>query len=432
MKLDKKINENKLQEILGWKPYLKQEDIIKAFKEKTILTICAGRRSGKSMVAAYLALYTLLQPNKRIWIVAPNYELTKKVFSYVDIWFKKTVPSQKSRIVWRDTPSIKTKWGSFLACKTTEKMDALLGEELDLLIMDEAAYIPREAWESYLSPTLMIRKGKAVFISTPFGKNWFYEKWLESKSRSDEEAFHFPSSESPYVDQEYIQKEKETKPKAEFNQNYLAQFEDDGSSVFEYNNIKRNTKGGTLQGPQLNHRYVMGVDLGKYNDFTVLVVIDTFTHEVVYKDRFNTIDYIVQKVRIASAAKQYNNARVIIDSTGVGDPIAEDLRRDGLLIEDYRIYTNKTKIQLVEKLIVFLQQDAIKIPEDFTELIQELSVYQMQRTDAGNMKYAAPGGFHDDCVMSLALAVWGLSTPVAKNKNRLAQAPKFKKVFQYF
>jgi hypothetical protein len=89
-----------------------------------------------------------------------------------------------------------------------------------------------------------------------------------------------------------------------------------------------------------------------------------------------------------------------MDSTGVGDPIFEDLQRDGLNVQGYK-FTSTSKQQLMEGLASAIQQRKISFPEG--HITQELEIFEYQYTAFG-VKYSAPQGFHDDCVMSLGLA----------------------------
>ena len=124
-------------------------------------------------------------------------------------------------------------------------------------------------------------------------------------------------------------------------------------------------------------------------------------------DRFNDIDYNLQKKRIVSLAKKYR-AKVVIDSSGNGDPIAEDISRE-IFTEKVSLHSVKTKQQLIEKLSIFIEQKLITIIPDET-LIKELQQYSFVISDRGYSKYSAPKGenYHDDCVIALALAVWDL------------------------
>lgn len=355
-----------------------------------------------SNLAAYLALKPLLGVRKNIWVVSPTYDLSQKVFNYAVRWFAMVAPSQRGGIANRPYPKIKTAKGSLLECKSAENPTSLLGEELDLLIIDEASRVPRRVWEQYLFPTLASRKGSAIFISTPLGKNWFYEEWVKAKDHGA--AFNMPSFTNPHFSKDEWDRAKEKLPADIFSQEYEAQFLDDAAQLFKGVN---NCIGPTDETHNPDHHYVMGVDLGKHNDFTVITVIDTYNNHVVYIERFNKIDYNLQKERIKAVAKRYN-ARVLVDSTGVGDPIFEDLRRDSLMIDDYKYSGSKSKARLIDKLSIFIQQGRITYP-DHTILIDELNSFGYTISDNGTIKYSAPNGYHDDCVNSLALAVWQLS-----------------------
>jgi len=143
-----------------------------------------------------------------------------------------------------------------------------------------------------------------------------------------------------------------------------------------------------------------------------MYVVDSKTRHVVAWDRFNQVDYTLQVMRLANLAKKYK-ASVLMDSTGVGDPILEQVRQAGINAEGYQ-FTNTSKQQLVEHLAVQLEQQRITFPH-IPELIHELELYQYEMTRAGNVRYSAPQGYHDDCVMALGLACWQLveTVPVA-------------------
>jgi len=415
------ISDEKLQNLINFKPHPKQEEILKALGRETI--VCAGRRFGKSLLVSYVALKELLGFKKRIWIVAPNYDLTQIVFDNIARWlFKITTSKRTIEIKKRPFPTIFTARGSILECKSAESPIGLLGRATDLIIVDEAARISESIWNEYLFPTTHDKAGKTIFISTPFGQNWFYRKFLELKEQNS--AFTFTSKDRPSFSTEEWERARRLLPERVFLQEYLASFLPDAASLFR--GVDEIISETSLEEPQVNHFYIIGVDLGKYQDFTVLTVLDIDTHKVVHLDRFKEIDYPLQKARINSLSKKYNNARIIIDSTGVGDPVSDDLKRIGLTVDDFK-FEKKSKMQLIEKLSIFIEQKGITIPPA-SELIDELKAFSYEISETGNVRYSAPRGFHDDCVMSLALAVWGLTSP--ERREPLARLiPTFKRQF---
>jgi phage FluMu gp28-like protein len=183
----------------------------------------------------------------------------------------------------------------------------------------------------------------------------------------------------------------------------MATFMEDAAAVFRG---VRDIIDDTLRDADPDGSYVMGVDLAKSSDYTVLTVMDMRTNSVVYWERFNEIDWNLQKARIEAVARRYNDARVIIDSTGVGDPIVEDLKRAGLMIDDVKL-NNLSKDKLITKAVIFVEQRLCRIP-DIDELVNELDAYAFTRSDGGVFKYSAPSGLHDDAVISFALAIWAL------------------------
>ncbi|HBZ36909.1 MAG TPA: hypothetical protein DEO59_00030, partial [Balneola sp.] len=146
----KTISDERLQEKIDWFPHPNQAEVIRVVGTLRIVTLCCGRRWGKSALCAYIALKALLKDNQNVWIVAPSYDLTQKVFNYLVRWFAIVAPSQVKGITNRPVPKITTARGAILECKSAENPTSLLGEELDLMIVDEAAPINRRVWEQFL------------------------------------------------------------------------------------------------------------------------------------------------------------------------------------------------------------------------------------------------------------------------------------------
>ncbi len=428
------ISDKKLQEIIGFIPHSGQQKVIESNARD--IAICAGRRWGKSAICAYIVLKTFLEAwgvkkSEKIWIVAPNYELTQKVFEYLLRWILKVEPKIARYIQNRPFPQIKITESFWIQCKSAENPTSILGEELDLLIVDEAARIPKNVYDTYIYPTTSSRKGRTIFISTPFGQNWFYTKWMDCKQIQDGLSLQFKTKDNPYFPIEEWERAKLKLPSQVFNQEYEASFLPDAAAVFRGIDeiIKDNAESDVVQG----HRYIMGVDLGKHEDFTVLTVIDKYNNNVVYWDRFKDIEYPFQKARIKATALRYNNARIIVDSTGVGEPIQEDLAREGLFVDDFK-FTNQSKKELVEKGSIFMEQKNVYIPPKEI-LIDELKSFGYQLTDAGNVIYKAPQGLHDDAVFSLLLAIWGLTGkahPQTAIQQELAKSKRSNKKENYF
>lgn len=293
--------------------------------------------------------------------------------------------------------------GSQLWFKSADNPDALRGRGIDFLVVDEAAMVKSEAWLNALRPSLSDTQGKAVFISTPKGHNWFFELWTRGKDPkfSDYQSWSYPTAGNPYINKQEIEAARQTLPESVFRQEYLAEFIENVGTVFR--GVDNCVK-GALEEPQQHKRYYIGCDLAKYEDFTVLCVLDESGHVCGF-DRYGKLDWTFQCRRIVNLTRHYN-ARLLIDSTGVGDPIYDELRREGIRVEGYK-FTNASKADLIENLSIQIENKQVSYPE-IPELINELKLFGYEMLPSGLTRYCAPKGFHDDCVIGLALAAWWL------------------------
>jgi len=366
--------------------------------------LACGRRFGKTMAAANEAIRLATLKSKCVgWIVAPVFGQTMIFWRMI----RKFLPKQLISRVSKSERYIQLINGSEIWFKSADNPDLLRGEGLDWVIMDECAMIKREAWEEALRPALWDKSGRGVFISTPKGYNWFYEAWKRGQDKEDKdfESWQFSSQLNPYLSEEDFKEMKASLPDRVFRQEVLAEFIEDAGSVFR--NIRECVCPGILRKePESGHRYVLGVDLARYEDFTALVVCDIDDRKIVYVDKFNIIDWTLQKARIVTVAKKFHNALIIIDSTGLGDPIYDDLRDGELLVRGFR-FTNKSKKDLINNLSILIEQEKIKLPKH-EDLLGELFSFTYTHSQFGNIKFSAPSGYHDDLVIALALSCWGL------------------------
>lgn len=290
--------------------------------------------------------------------------------------------------------------------KSADNPISLLGEGLDWLIIDEAARLKPAIWEGYLSQRLIDKKGWALMISTPKGKGWFYDFFRLGQSNDpDHQSWNCPSWMNPYLDAELIEKERSRLPERVFRQEYGGEFIEGAGAVFRK---VRDRATGEFQEPIPNRNYFAGLDLAKVEDYTVLVILN-YEREVVFVDRFHRLDWSIQVNRIKAATEKYNNACIYCDTTGVGEPVYENLLQAGCWVEPYP-FTQQSKAALIDNLSILMEQELITLlrPDLWPEGLDELESFQYSVTDTGNVKTSAPCSYHDDCVVALALAAWHL------------------------
>ena len=426
-----KISDKRLCEVLEWNPHEGQKLVLK--ENKRDVTIAAGVRWGKSQLAGYLAFKQLLADNQRIWIVSLSYDMAKKIFDYVIDFAGKYDKHLLKGLQNRPFPRLEI--NSWIECKSAENESSLMGEELDLVILDEASRMKSDIYNRFIAARLSSRRGKSIAISTPFGTNWFHQRYLQTKEDSDGASFHFTSRENPHFPQEEWDRAEKKLPRDIFQQEYEATFLADAAAVFR--NI-RNRVADCYEEPKPGHRYSMGLDLAKFGDFTVITIVDKSTHNVVFWDRFTGIPYTLQKERIINAATNYK-CSITIDAMNVGAQMSDELIAAGLTVHPFKavgtiskdLLKQGTKEKLVEKISSFLQENNVTIPPEQV-LIDELESYGYRLTAAGNIVYGAPEGYHDDCVVSLGLALWTLAGKIRRQAITAQRSiPHRKRVFQY-
>ncbi len=175
---------------------------------------------------------------------------------------------------------------------------------------------------------------------------------------------------------------------------------------------------GFNEEPKAGFDYLLGADFAKSQDFNVAFVLNRQTKHFDYFERWTNTSWNLTKERFKAIAGKYNNALLIPDSTGVGDPIVEDLQRDGVRVfytqkPDSEISTpgikfnNINKENIIEKLKVCIEQGLITFP-NHEVAIQELRDFECEILPSRAYRYRAPEGKNDDCVIAMALAVWGM------------------------
>jgi len=416
----KALIEKDLREQIQWQPHEKQQEILDSSNSEVV--IAAGRGFGKTYVCSYEILKALLK-GEHVLLVAPTYDLCDRVLEYVDNWIKQSFPPLSKAVSLRPPQTIDFRKLNDpniplgrLEARSVESPEGMLGKRFDLVVVDEAARVPRDVWHTYIYPATDKLGSKLIAISTPRSKNYFYEMWMKAKEGGG--AFQFASNERPDFPEDKWEHYKNNKPEDIFAQAYKAEFLTDATSVFK--RVDGVVDDNVLSDPKPNTSYIMGLDLGRKEDFTVITVIDRTSNEVVYFDRFQKLDWPFQKKKVIEAAKRYNNAQIVIDSNNVGDAMSQDLERLGLFVTPFDLPGGKSqkKKELIENLSLFIENKYITIPNNRT-LLDELSAFTWEITPGGRTKYFAPKGLHDDCVMSLAYAVSELNShPYARKKRK--------------
>jgi phage FluMu gp28-like protein len=400
----------------GFTPTEKQKEIIDACTDETTKYIvgCFGRQAGKSFTAQNLILKWILEDNGSIamW-VSPVYSQAKKVFTEL---VNSIAGTGLTKSVNKSELEIRFINGSTLYFRSGEREDTLRGYTLTYLVVDEAAYIKDNVWMEVLRPTVLVHGKKVLFISTPKGKNWFYTVAMRGNSSDTPQykTFHATSFDSPYITKEELDEARLSLPENIYRQEILAEFIDDGGEVF--GNLKLTSVMSSYSPFESSEKYYAGIDFGRQNDYTVMIILNSQGKVVdFYRERQKSWDIILSELLVKLRKWR---PMTFAEVNSIGDVLYENLRKQYPQLQPF-VTSNDSKQNLIEDLIMAMNESKLNLPSETLnpDLYKELSVFTYEYSPkTRKVKYGAPSGFHDDCVIALALAYHSFKTKLNYGK----------------
>jgi len=367
------------------------EQLRAIFNETRYSVIEASTKSGKTvgcMVWLTEQAMSAKRPGQNYWWVAPISAQAKIAFRRLKLALPKSLYTANETEL-----TITIKNGSIMWFKGADKPDSLYGEDVFAAVIDEGSRVKEEAWHAVRS-TLTATRGMLRIIGNVKGKkNWFYRLARRAEGGEKDMEFHRITAREAIlagvlVDEE-IEDARSKLPEAVFKELYLAEASDDEGNPFGIDAI-RNCISPLSGGKPI----AWGWDLAKSRDWTVGIAGDA-SGAVCRVSRFQA-PWGETKARIL---RETGNVPAYIDSTGVGDPIVEDLQRGRRNYEGYH-FSQTSKQKLMEGLAADIQQSLTRFPDGV--IVLELESFEYEYTRTG-VRYSAPEGSHDDCVCALAL-----------------------------
>lgn len=380
-------------------PYALQAEIIKHPAKRKI--ICAGRRAGKTIMAARMAVDAFLD-GKRVLLSSTSQDQADAFWEYIVEWLQPLIQSKTvyknevRRILRLETGRVQVKTGS--------NPNALRGGKSDLLVLDECAYLDPDAWRKVGAPMLADSVGTAVFISTPKRRNWFFELYTQAISDTTGHwaAWNFASDQNPFLTDEALTALVSDMTEEDYRQEILAEFLEGEGAVFRYVSERCTAERKT----PYSGRFVAGLDWAQVKDYTVMMVVDTETRTVVDYDRFKGVDWALQRGRVRAMVDRWRIGAIWAENNSVGSPNVEALQREGMKVYAFET-TAASKPMLIESLVLAFDRGEITVLND-PIIKAELMAYERKVSSTGRSQYSAPDGLHDDTVMALALAWYGV------------------------
>ena len=378
--------------------------------------VSCGRRWGKTRLGLWVAstgghpghTKAIAQGYDVGWF-APTYKLLDEA------WRECGQSLAPLGITRRDSQRMRMEFrtGAAMDFWTLADVDAGRGRRYGVVLVDEAAMARNleQAWTASIRATLTDHQGAAWFLSTPKGRNYFHALFQRSQTDYNWASHTAATSDNPFLEASEIEEARRSLPERIFAQEYLAEFLEDGGGVFRRVMDAVDDKLPTTPHqahPEKGGGYVIGVDWGRHNDFTVFAVIDARTGALVVIDRFTDLSFRIQRDRLAALALRFPGAPIVAETNSFGEAQVEELQRDTQIGDRVRTFTttSASKQKAIEDLALAIEQGQLKLPR-VPWLLSELLAYDSERLPSGALRYGAPEGQHDDGVMALAIAWHG-------------------------
>lgn len=381
--------------IKGYTPHEKQKEIHNSIINESykyyILNI--GRQFGKTMLGINQMLYWAINHKGcNIAWVTPIYKQSKKVFDEME-----KVTKSSGLFEYNRSDLTISGFNSQIQFFSGERPDNIRGNTFDYLIVDEMAFTRPELWSEVLSATVLVKGKKVIFISTPKGKNHFYQLSLQPNYDNRYKYFHYSSYDNPMIDAEDLEERKRSLPKHIFEQEYLAKFIDNASGLF------KNVDSCVIKPAERTQKLFGGLDIGRADDYTVLTILNK-NYQMVYVQRWRQQEWSKIIDEVATKIREYN-AEIFVEVNNQGDVFYEMLQNKVYNNVQPYVTTTATKPIMIEDLAVHFENKDIGILNK-NWLVDELNAFTyIYNEKTRRVQYGAPQGVHDDGVMSLALAV---------------------------
>lgn len=384
-----------------------QQEMLDLLEDHKYLVALMSRQQGKSTFLKLMATKWLLEPNNSILYICPTLKLARKFLKDIT----KVVPKQLLVTNNATDLILESITGSQLYFYSAEQGDNLRGFTCTHLLGDELAFWrnSRDFYWEVVFATFKVRGQKALFVSTPRGKNnLFYDFCEKAKAGTRNWAF---IKKTIYDDSlcNNIEEIREYTPEIAWRQEFLCEFLDNTGAFF--------TKYIGCYKPEINFNYKeklwCGVDLSSVGkDETVFTLIN----------QSNQVKQFIIKGSLDEKYKQiadlFNTYNCIgyIEQNSIGEPIINEITKlvkNKSLINKW-LTTNKSKSEIITQLAVALENN--KLSHSESELNDQLGSFEFKISESGNMKFS---GKKDDRILSLAIAL------EAKNKLRPYSASNF-------
>lgn len=399
------------EELLDFKPFPYQEKLLNDKNHRIVG--CMGRQSGKTTTIAAKAIhFAYSNPKTTTLIVSPSLRQSMIMFDRISN-FVYSSPILPNSVVRKTRTIIQLSNGSQIIALPCSK-NLLRGFTAHLIIMDEACFMPEDVITQVIFPMISTTGGTAIFLSTPWGRDHFFYRAFMNPNYS---VHKVKSSQCPLITPNFLEEMRGNMTENQFKMEYEAEFVEAASCYFTQDLIRSCVELAqnleveylpNLEGHIPEGEYYAGLDLGKMNDYSVSMVLkrEKDALKLVYLHVFPLgASYTHVIGHVIRANKKFNFRKVLVDQTGVGEPIIDEFAEQGLENIEGLTFTIKTKEEMLSCLKIAMEQRRLAIPYD-RALCTQINQQQFQYSKSGHLQFSHPTSTHDDMLWSLALAVY--------------------------
>jgi len=405
--------------VLGITPFDYQARLL--LDDNKRIVACMGRQTGKTTTIAMKAIYFAdTNPNVTVLITSPSLRQSMIMFDRIATFVYST-PRLRNKIIRATRTLIHLENGSrIIALPCSENL--LRGYTAQMVICDEASFMPEEVITQVIFPMLSTTDGYAIFLSTPWGKDHFFYRAFVNPAYS---VHKVKSSECPLIKPEFLEEMRQNMTREAYLMEYEAEFVEALNSYFPQDLIRKCVELAQKLGVELyasleaafpTGDYYAGADFGKLQDYSVITVLKREGEilKLIYLYQFplettytNVIGHLVR------ANQKLKFRKVFVDQTGVGEPVLEEIRSQGLGNVEGLKFTVQTKEELLSNLKIAMEQNRLAIPYH-RQLCTQINEQQYEYSKSGHLQFSHPTNSHDDMLWSLALSAYAARETLKK------------------
>ena len=398
--------------LLRFHPFPYQAEILRDRSSR--LVACLGRQTGKTTTAAIKAVhYAFTNPGTLTLIVSPSLRQSMIMFDRV-LGFISSSKILYRSVVRKTRTEVGLSNGSrIVALPCSENL--LRGYTAHMVIVDEAAFLEDEVITSILFPMLAATKGALILLSTPWGRGNYFHRAFTDPGYS---VHHIKSSECPLISAEFLEEQRRNMTEEAYRREYEAKFLEAAQSYFIQELIR------SCVDPELelwtgleavsppSGVYYAGCDLGKLQDYSVLAVVRRVGEvlQLVFLQEFPLgTSYPSVVGAIVRAAERFRLRMVLVDESGVGEAVLDEVRGAGVRCAEGAPFTGERKAEYLAYLRLKMEKEEFRMPY-CRRLCEQMNEQQYEYAKSGRLRFWHPPRSHDDQLWAVILAIYATKT----------------------